>query len=62
MTHKERKQYLLSDIRWAFNNTNNSSKKITLSNYYDTVNDQPVDKIDYAWYYNMMESFGFKFA
>lgn len=62
MTHKERKTYLLSDIEWAFNHTNNSSKKITLSNYYDTVNDQPADKIDYQWYYNALESFGFKFA
>lgn len=61
MTFERRKTCLLNDIKSAFNNTNNTAKKITLSNYYSTVEHQKADLIDYTWYYNTLERFGFEF-
>lgn len=35
------------------------AKKITLANYYNTVQEQDEASIDHEWYYKQLKSFGF---
>lgn len=53
------KDRLLKVIEESFYSTRNHAKKITLSNYYDTVQGQDEKSIDYEWYYNQLREFGF---
>lgn len=54
------KEKLLKEIERAYHSTINSAKKITLANYYNTVNTvKNEESIDYGWYYNQLKEFGF---
>jgi hypothetical protein len=53
------KDKLLKTIEKAYHNTKNSAKKITLANYYNTVQEQDEASIDHEWYYKQLKSFGF---
>lgn len=52
------KEQLIKAIEDAFNNTTNTCKKVTLSNYYNTIKSLSESEIDYDWYYNQLKSFG----
>lgn len=53
------KKKLLNAIEGAYHSTKNSAKKITLANYYSTVQEQDEESIDYEWYYRQLKDFGF---
>lgn len=53
------KDILLNSIKEAYSNTKNSAKKITLSNYYSTVQELDECEINYDWYYKQLKDFGF---
>ena len=53
------KEKLLNAIEKAYHSTKNSAKKITLENYYNTVQEIDKESINYKWYYKQLEDFGF---
>lgn len=59
LTYREMKDKLLKTIEKAYHSTKNSAKKITLANYYNTVQEQDEASIDHEWYYKQLKSFGF---
>lgn len=49
------KDKLLKTIEKAYHSTKNSAKKITLANYYNTVQEQDEASIDHEWYYKQLK-------
>lgn len=53
------KDKLLKAIENAYHSTKNSCKKITLANYYNTVQELDETAISYGWYYKQLTALGF---